>query len=119
MNRHYILENGLPKAVDLMTWAKWLETYPDRRVMCTEFPEIGVKVITVFLMGCDYEPREDGSIKIRLYGTLVRGGPMNEHEEQYFTREEAEDGHERLSKRVLAVSRGEIDPPSCCIKRKP
>lgn len=114
--RYYILENGLPKSVDLMTWAQWIETRPDRRLKRFEDETLGIQVITVFLSCTWQEPNEEGQLVNYLYGTLVVGGAMDSHEERHVTCEEAEDAHERLVKRAVAVAKGSVGPPECCKK---
>lgn len=117
---YYILENGLPKKTDMTTWSKWIESHPNRDVKRTMIPETKTKIelITVFfpLPEVDFEVSPIGDLPrefLWFYGTLVKGGPMNRHEEKYRTREEAEDGHERVLAMVKSVLAG-AELPECC-----
>src|SRR3989304_926877 len=99
---YYILENGLPK----------------RDVKPTLIEKDKIELITVFspLPEIDFDFPVEGEPPreiIWFYGTLVKGGPMNGHEEKYHTQEEAEDGHERLLALVKAVLAG-AEKPECC-----
>lgn len=51
MIKHYILDGKEPKEVDLMTWARWMETFENRRIVLDEIGPITVS--TVFL-GLDH-----------------------------------------------------------------
>ena len=122
MIQYYILENGLPKKTDMETWAKWVEKHEDRELKRTQIPDAKIEVITVFFplpetdfdMGYDPIEGEVCREKLYFYGTMVFGGRMNNHEEKYRTREEAEDGHERILAKVKAVLAGKEEPDSCC-----
>ena len=118
-SRYYILDkNGLPKAVDLFTWDKWLTSNPDRDVKRTVINS-KIQVITVFfcLPETDIRMEDEECVEFMwFYGTMVFGGGMDHHEEKYVTREEAEDGHERLVARVKAIREGRVGPPQCCKK---
>src|SRR3990172_8329642 len=105
---YYILENGLPKRVDMNTWSQWLESHPNRDVKRTMIEGEQVELITVFfpLPEVDFESIEGEEAPrefLWFYGTLVKGSPMNGHEEKYRTLEEAEDGHERILALVKSV----------------
>lgn len=118
MIRYYILENGLPKPADLETWSKWVETHPNRDIARTILEEEKIEVITVFfqLPEIDLDFPEEGSEPrqiLWMFGTLVRGGPMDGHEIKYKTREEAEDGHKRILAQVKEVLAGG-QKPDCC-----
>ena len=116
---YYILEDGLPKKVDMMTWSDWLERHPNRDVKRSVIEGTDIKIITVFfpLPETDFKSEGEECKKfLWFYGTMVFGGQMNYHEEKYKTQEEAEDGHERILARVKAVLDGRIGAPECCKK---
>lgn len=115
---YYILENGLPKKTDMMSWSQWVESHPNREVKRTAIPETEIELITVFfpLPEIDFDFSVEGEAPrefLWFYGTLVRGGPMSGHEEKYRTQEEAEDGHERVLALVRSVLAG-AEVPECC-----
>jgi hypothetical protein len=115
--RHYILKDGLPKAVDLKTWSDWIETHPNRFIKNDGIEGTCVRVVTVFLPLCYLDPQPDGSIKKYFYGTCVRGeGVMHGHEERTLTQEEAEDNHARILQLVKDVIAGKTEIPDCCKK---
>jgi hypothetical protein len=89
MSAKYILDShGTPvREDDLPTWAKWFET-ADRRVAQDIFGD--VRVSTVFL-GLDHNFTGD-AIPI-LFETMIFGGPHDQYQERYTTREEAIEGH--------------------------
>lgn len=90
MNGMYVLdENGNPvPCEDLFKWGRFMQEY--RRIV--KRAEIyDVLVSTVFL-GLDHG--RDG--QVLLYETMVFGGPMNGCMERYETREQAEEGHEKI-----------------------
>lgn len=104
INEHWILEGKTPKAVDLMTWAKWLES-PDRIIKQTNVGD--VKISTVFL-GLDYSFSNEPDHEPILYETMVFGGKLNDSQERYTTYDLAEAGHAKWVKKVEAsVDRGE------------
>jgi hypothetical protein len=119
-SRWYILENGLPKAVDQMTWSDWCAAHPNRDVKRTKIEGTDIQVVTVFfcLPEIDFEVLNEATGEIReflwFYGTGVLGGAMNHHEDKYVSREAAEDGHEKILARVKAVHEGRIGIPECC-----
>lgn len=90
---HYILDdNGNPVLeTDLMTWARWFEDVNNRTVAHDELPG-GILVSTVFL-GLDHN--FFGSSRPILYETMVFGGPLDQEQERYATRDEALAGHAR------------------------
>lgn len=116
VNRYYILENEVPKAVDLWTWDKWCSAHPNRDVKRSTIEGTDIRVVTVFfpLPYVDFD--EEGREFLQFYGTMIFGGAMDQHEEKYVSREAAEDGHERLLARAKAVLEDRIDPPRCCKK---
>lgn len=85
----YILDaNGTPVLEpDLFAWGKWMQT-ADRCIAFTQVtPEI--RVSTVFL-GLDHSWNGPPEI----YETMIFGGPHNEDQWRYSTREEAIAGHQ-------------------------
>ena len=57
----------------------------------------GVRVSTVFL-GIDHQWGDGPPI---LWETMVFGGELDQEQERYHTREEAQDGHQAMIERVL------------------
>lgn len=85
----YILNdegNPVPEP-DLMKWAQWIESYPDRQI--GRITINGIFVSTVFL-GLDHAFLEDKPI---LWETMQFNGKQDEWMERYSTREEAIKGH--------------------------
>jgi len=89
MSNKYILDAaGVPKPADLMTWAKWFEGNPDDRIIAQD--QIGeVRVSTVFL-GLDHQHGKGPPL---LYETMIFGGPHDEYQRRYTTRQQALEGH--------------------------
>lgn len=97
MIKHYILDGKEPKEVDLVTWARWMETSKNFRIALDEIGPITVS--TVFL-GLD---RGFGQEKPVLFETLVwiTNLPTPVYETfRYCTYEEAEEGHALQIKRA-------------------
>jgi hypothetical protein len=90
---HYILEGHEVKAVDMMTWARWLQTARQDRVVARTTVMEGVDVSTVFL-GLDHRFGEDGPPLI--FETMVFGGQHDQDMQRYSTWDEAEAGHKRM-----------------------
>jgi hypothetical protein len=101
--KHYILEgteSKAPKAVDLITWAQWMETFENRRIALDTIG--GITVSTVFL-GVDHNfSGEGGPI---LFESLVTAKYLDEPDSvteqeletvRYRTYEEAVKGHSAL-----------------------
>jgi len=88
---HYILDdNGEIQVADLMTWAQWFESHPDKRRIA--YDELGkAKVSTVFI-GLNHNWGDDPPL---LFETMIFGGPHDQDQWRYSTREEALAGHER------------------------
>lgn len=97
MTDKYILDaEGNPVAEpDLMAWARWLET-ADRHVAKDAIGEVSIS--TVFL-GLDHS---FGSGAPVLFESMVFGGPLDQEQERYCTRDEALAGHAALLARVRA-----------------
>ena len=92
----YILEGKEPKLVkNLFEWAQWMQT-GDRIVAKTKRKD--VEVSTVFL-GLD--PRFFTGGKPLLFETMVFGCKFNLEQERYHTRNEAEEGHQRMVAKVF------------------
>jgi len=94
MDDKFILEDGDPVPCnDLLTWGKWMET-GERRIARTQIDDVSVS--TVFL-GLDHS--FGGSTPI-LFETMVFGGPLDQEQERYATRKEAQAGHDKMVERV-------------------
>lgn len=97
----YILdEAGQPLRVDdLETWARWFETSGDARIVArTELDE--ARVSTVFL-ATDHQWGEGPPV---LFETMIFGGPWDQSQWRWVSREAALAGHDRI---VAAVRNGE------------
>ena len=86
MSEYYILNvNGDPEPCDLMTW---LQTARQNRVLASD--HIGdVHVSTVFL-GLDHS--FGGAFPI-LWETMIFGGPHDQYQDRYSSKEDALAGH--------------------------
>ena len=100
--KYWILdEQDEPKAVDFTTWANWMELTHQQRVLAqTKLPG-EVLVSTVFL-GLDHNFSSAGPPL--LWETMIFGGPHDQYQDRYHTREEALDGHAK----ALAVAKGKL-----------
>ncbi len=93
MNRtdHYILSmsgDPIPEP-DLMTWALWFEKHnADRQVVRTELP--GDVVVSTVFLGLDHS---FGRGEPQLFETMIFGGPLDETQDRYATRQAAMNGH--------------------------
>jgi hypothetical protein len=85
--RHWILDGHEPVAVDLMTWACWLET-ANRVVAVTRIGD-DVRVSTIFL-GLNHR---FGAGPPLLFETMVFGGDHHGDQQRYSTWAQAELGH--------------------------
>ena len=98
MNNYILNDQGKPVLEpNILRWARWYES-ADRRVAWSDISQ-GVHVSTVFL-GIDHN---FGGGPPLLYETMVFGGPMDQHQERYTTREEAVAGHEEVVRRVKEI----------------
>ena len=92
MTDHYILSisgDPIPEP-DVMKWALWFEAHnADRQLARTEL-EDGIIVSTIFL-GLDHS---FGHGEPQLYETMIFGGPLDETQDRYATRQAAVNGHE-------------------------
>ena len=90
MSGRYILNDaGEPVEADLMTWARWFESSPDRVVARDEMPN-GVTVSTVFL-GLDHSFGSEGPPV--LWETIIFGGKHDGYMDRYRSHEAALQGH--------------------------
>lgn len=94
--RFYIWENGAPKAVSLMEWAKWFERFA-RHVELTQVGQVRVSTIFIGLNHAFF-----GGPPL-LFETMIFGGWFDEHQERYSSVEEARAGHARCVQRVRAL----------------
>jgi len=91
MSGRYIEIDGKPVLEpDLLKWGAWMGK-AERTVEKTVID--GVMISTVFL-GLDYNFRDYGELLI--YETMAFGGPLDEIQRRYSTREFAERGHWRV-----------------------
>ena len=97
--------NAKPES-DLMVWARWFET-ADRHLAVKMIGE--VKVSTVFL-GMDHNFDETGPPL--LWETMVFGGPLDQEQRQYTTREQAVAGHYEVVCAVIAAQAAQTRKPS-------
>jgi hypothetical protein len=96
---HYILElDGSLKVVPLMEWARWFETA--ERHLGNDFLDEGVHVSTVFL-GIDHNFGLNGPPL--LFETMIFGGPHDQYQDRYATRDEALAGHAK----AMRIAKGE------------
>jgi hypothetical protein len=104
-NDHYILHSdGSMTTVDLMTWAEWFENGENRRVAFDEMPD-GSVVSTVFL-GIDHNFSLEGPPI--LFETMILGGPHDQYQDRYATKDEAIAGHAK----ALRIAQGEEEEPA-------
>jgi len=92
MSDHYILDGHTPVAVDLLTWARWLETAGPARIVAQTHVSDTVRVSTVFL-GLNHQHFTGGPLEI--FETMIFGGPHDSYMERYATWDEADAGHLR------------------------
>jgi hypothetical protein len=99
---HYILDQfGYPvPEPDVLKWAAWFGT-AERTIARDELPG-DVAVSTIFL-GLDH----GFGYGRQLYETMVFGGPLDNEQERYATRQAAIDGHARIVARARNDSAGE------------
>ena len=87
MSEHYILVDGEPRPVDLLTWGKWLQT-AERQLARTTVSE-GVEVSTVFL-GLDHSFGQGPPL---IWETMIFGGPHDSYQPRASTLAAAEAQH--------------------------
>lgn len=101
MNRnHYILNSdGTLTTAELLVWAEWFET-ADRNIALDILPD-GTRISTVFL-GIDHRFGSAGPPL--LFETMIFGGPHDQHQDRYATRDEALMGHALAVKLAKAAA---------------
>ncbi|MGL5937042.1 MAG: hypothetical protein ACRCZI_15630 [Cetobacterium sp.] len=102
--RHFILDGGEVRAVDLLTWAAWFESHTEDRVIALTVVQPEIKVSTVFL-GLDHSFRMTGPPLI--FETMVFGGFLDQEQVRYATIAEARAGHFAMVERVKRAEAGE------------
>lgn len=100
-NDHYILNDDgtITTVPDLLTWARAFEK-SSRQIANDQLPE-NVRVSTIFL-GIDHNFALDGPPL--LFETMIFGGPHDQYQDRYATKEEAIAGHAK----ALALAKGEV-----------
>lgn len=104
--KHWILEKGKLKEVDLMTWAKWFENKnSDGRITKqTIIPELGISISTAFL-GIDHSFGGDVPI---LWETMIFGSKheaLDGYQVRYSSLKAAKKGHHeavKFAKNILS-----------------
>jgi hypothetical protein len=99
MNDHYILSvagDPIPEP-DMMKWARWFEK-GNRQVARTELPG-DITISTVFL-GIDHS---FGGGEPQLFETMIFGGPLDQTQDRYATRQAAVNGHEYYVQQAKAA----------------
>ena len=93
MSEKYILDpQGVPiLCEDIMEWGRWFESNDNRKVAQTNIGD--ARVSTVFL-GLDH--RFGGHGLPILWETMIFGGPHDQYQRRYTSREAAEDDHRRI-----------------------
>lgn len=94
-DNHYILKRKKLVMVDLITWARWLETARENRIVKQQTLKNGRFVSTIFL-GTDHN---FGAGKPLLFETMVfalKGDGEELDMDRYSTWEEAEKGHKLM-----------------------
>jgi len=89
MIKHYILEGEDIVAVDLMTWARWMQAALEECVV--DKTTIGDAEVSTVFLGLDHSFGYNGPPL--LFETLVFGGELDGQMHRYSTREEAQIGH--------------------------
>jgi hypothetical protein len=97
--RFYILIDHLPVAVDLMTWATWLDTAEHQ----VGVARVGNAEISTVFLGLDHNFRGGEPI---LFETMIFGGPLDGEAWRYATYQEAERGHaEAVTQAKIAAAK--------------
>jgi hypothetical protein len=92
--RYILNDNGRPiPCEDLFAWAEWMEKSHEKRVVERTQIDEHVRVSTVFL-GLDHNFFSGGNPI--LFESMIFGGPHDQHQERYRTREEAQRGHQAM-----------------------
>lgn len=102
-DQKYILDDaGNPQPADLMTWARWLETSREQRIVAVNvLGEQGEQRVSTVFIGLDHS---FGSGPPLIFETMVFGGPLDGECERYSTRAEAEAGHADMLRKVRETS---------------
>jgi hypothetical protein len=108
---HFILDSSghpVPEP-DILRWGRWFESADrtvDRDVIPGDAPGAGITISTVFL-GIDHASGMGGGPV--LYETMIFGGPNDQAQWRYRTRDEALAGH-RHAVAVALIPEGEPPP---------
>jgi hypothetical protein len=101
---HYILQpDGSVTTADLVTWARWLEKSELRQIARDQLQDCLVS--TVFL-GTDHNFSHGGPPI--LFETMILGGPHDQYQDRYATKDEAIAGHAK----ALRIAQGEEEEPA-------
>ena len=105
MTDTYVLKDGKPvPEPDLTKWARWLTASDkERLVKRTRWWDNREVVVATFFLALDDNFSTEGPL--RLYRTVVYGGELHDSQEDYATREQALEGHERWCRKVKELSR--------------
>jgi hypothetical protein len=104
---HYDIDaRGEVKPCDLWCWAFMFEFQHKWRVL--QQTPIGLAMISTVFLGTDHSW---GMGRPILYESMIFGGPMDQEQDRYATREEALAGHADLVARSALASRDPADPP--------
>lgn len=108
MSAKYILnEHGEPaRCDDLYAWSEWFEQSDAERRIARDEVGDDVKVSTVFL-GLDHS---FGNAAPMLFETMIFGGPHDDYQERYATRDEAVAGHARAVALASAPASSPTEP---------
>lgn len=99
---HYILDDDHNViAVDLMTWAMWLED--SKRVIKQDWVHgpFGVQFVSTVFLGLDHNFFDTGPPV--LFETMLFNGPLNNYADRYRTWDEALTGHAVMCAKARAV----------------
>jgi hypothetical protein len=98
---YWTLVDGKPvPTTDVLAWAQWLESAPERQVAKTEIGS-NILVSTVFL-GMNHNFNLQGPPV--LWETMVFGGPRDGDMDRYTSRAAAEVGHLEMVERIKATN---------------
>lgn len=94
---HYMLDDdgNVVQTTSLEEWGRWFEK-ADRRILVDEVRQS--QISTVFL-SVDHS-FDEGEEPV-LWETMIFGGPFDEFQWRYYSREDAIAGHERIKKMVM------------------
>ena len=105
MTDKYILKDGKPiPEPDLMKWARWFATSDKERLVKRTrwWWDNREVVVATFFLAVDHNCSTEGPPL--LYRTVVYGGELHDSQEDYSTREQALEGHERWCRKVEELS---------------